>query len=1262
MSAGGANDNDEDLGALAAAMAAGGSHIGLDGIVKSCGKLSQDIGRFHPVKLAATFGGLLTQRSLQTHCLRLEALVHLSIALGNGQRAATADLLTQGFASVGSAYGHNEDPPEDVFVGNIASKKGNYLVLEGIWESGTFYLQRFVNLVDRLPDAPQFRGIADAVYSLLKLSDLVCKRAGLQRNVLGSATRSRTLPRKLAERSGELRALVQFSFAELDEVGVKLDDLRPFVFKGSRRSELLKQGISHTDLERRPLAAFETSLFLALPTAVSVAVRRFLVETLGSGVNTQTMVQALAREYSALFAHNPMLGHRREPLPFFHGPLGPMCVASVEVDDGRHLILLFVLDDLNDFDADGFAGMSMTASILQQDIARAVNAAQDECARTAGFRNGIALVVGCGVGRGAAFAAVEDRPGWEVEYMSAPDFCTLGWSKNMKPLQLWRLFMMRSELRRMGVRLQNVNGLLNLVAWADSLDGHLVPHAEIPESATEQPLFLAIQQNSLLDLRHDVATACDFHAAPFIDGSWHKVQIEGRTLFEEDRRQPVYGSLSALKTSTPLGVCVTAGRAWWFQVVSPAGDASTSSYERWRMLGTWCARAVAHLEAQFGSRLGNGPILWQCIFTEPPQAIDSAQSHGTSTAEQAIDVDIDAPRRSVQLTIRPEFDTASFHTENVAEAALVQAYVRGVALLAGVHDCDGQELLARIIPSKQARQSHAFAARTFRDFIPTLRGREPIVIGEYDAAAIKLGLGWKSRDRELGGIVEGKDQCVAYLNSLVRCLEDELCKELRTFNRKSVLSVLLDNYEVASASRDHWHRTAAAVLALRTDAAAALSRMRQHEMKLNAVFQASRNLAEMAICESQLEGGFTLGELDLSRLMAMASQIYHLGGWSDLAYWGFLQPRLVIRPLGDVHANHDFVDTVMDGFGNATSDYRFMASVRRYEENLRTPEASPEAREHLDAEFLEAWRDESGVELDAFRRFIDAVENWCIELGEPVVTIRRSALEAMADDSTVGARILEWLSFLPRSSWRELPAGNDEKDIAPWRFRRRLSTLRRPLLQLSTDTDPEILVAPGLLRDGFGYAFGNYFYGSYADRHLGPAMRKYAGHARRRDGMKFNAEVAEKMRHLGWQAKTEIAITKVVGRALDRDYGDVDVLAWHSPRQRILVMECKDLQFRKTYGEIAEQLVDFAGVNRPDGKADALRKHLDRVQVLKANHGAVCRFLELGSGGEIESHLVFRNPVPMQHVAGPLSEQCTLHTLDGLEAMRLNTQPHTINR
>jgi hypothetical protein len=216
------NPQMEDMGILAAAMAALGSAISIQSIGEQANPFMKELGRYSPVKTAATFGALLTQKRLQPNCLRLEALVHLSIAVGEGRRAPLQQLLVQGYAAVGKACGQLEDPPEDVFVGNIYSKRGNYRVLEGIWESGTFYLQRFVNLVDGLPDEGQFRAISDTVHALLRLSDLVCERAGLTRNEVGSSTGESQLPARLAAKSDQLRRFVRFDLNELGQLGIEI--------------------------------------------------------------------------------------------------------------------------------------------------------------------------------------------------------------------------------------------------------------------------------------------------------------------------------------------------------------------------------------------------------------------------------------------------------------------------------------------------------------------------------------------------------------------------------------------------------------------------------------------------------------------------------------------------------------------------------------------------------------------------------------------------------------------------------------------------------------------------------------------------------------------------------------------------------------------------------------------------------------------------------------------------------------------------------
>jgi hypothetical protein len=138
------------------------------------------------------------------------------------------------------------------------------------------------------------------------------------------------------------------------------------------------------------------------------------------------------------------------------------------------------------------------------------------------------------------------------------------------------------------------------------------------------------------------------------------------------------------------------------------------------------------------------------------------------------------------------------------------------------------------------------------------------------------------------------------------------------------------------------------------------------------------------------------------------------------------------------------------------------------------------------------------------------------------------------------------------------------------------------------------------------------------------------------------------MRELGWQAETEVAVTKLLRKGFDRNYGDVDVLAWRTDSRRVLLMECKDVQHRKIEGEIAEQLADFRGELRSDGTPDHLLRHIRRLELISAHPNQVSTYVGFDGPPQIEGHLVFKNPVPMKYAWKRMGSRMALHLLAGL--------------
>jgi hypothetical protein len=109
------------------------------------------------------------------------------------------------------------------------------------------------------------------------------------------------------------------------------------------------------------------------------------------------------------------------------------------------------------------------------------------------------------------------------------------------------------------------------------------------------------------------------------------------------------------------------------------------------------------------------------------------------------------------------------------------------------------------------------------------------------------------------------------------------------------------------------------------------------------------------------------------------------------------------------------------------------------------------------------------------------------------------------------------------------------------------------------------------------------------------------------------------------------------------DYGDIDVLAWKPESDRVLLVECKDVQHRKTEGEIAEQLSDFRGELDENGKPDLLLRHLRRIDLVKEHRPEMMMYLKLSGPPVLEGHLIFKNPVPMKFAWDRMKGRIQLH-------------------
>ena len=269
---------------------------------------------------------------------------------------------------------------------------------------------------------------------------------------------------------------------------------------------------------------------------------------------------------------------------------------------------------------------------------------------------------------------------------------------------------------------------------------------------------------------------------------------------------------------------------------------------------------------------------------------------------------------------------------------------------------------------------------------------------------------------------------------------------------------------------------------------------------------------------------------------------------------------------------------------------------------------------------------------------------------------RSELLHYLAEHIDCAEQFVASIEFLPRHGWKNIPQPYTDQDRQPWRFRRRLSVARRPILRLEPSTESDVVIVPGMIRDAFSIQLHNFYYGQYDLNSIASKeMRSWREHIVAEEATEFEERVVARLQELGWQAKQSAKFSYILDRKLSEDPGDIDVLAWH-PDGRVMLLECKNLQFAKTSSEIAKQLYKFRGKTDEKGRPDLLGKHLKRMELARKNTVAFQSYLQLPEV-TIDGALVFAHTVPMNFAAERIGNVITLLTYDQLEmAFGCNTK------
>jgi len=226
-------------------------------------------------------------------------------------------------------------------------------------------------------------------------------------------------------------------------------------------------------------------------------------------------------------------------------------------------------------------------------------------------------------------------------------------------------------------------------------------------------------------------------------------------------------------------------------------------------------------------------------------------------------------------------------------------------------------------------------------------------------------------------------------------------------------------------------------------------------------------------------------------------------------------------------------------------------------------------------------------------------------------------------------------SLVPRGKWEKAPDGFDvKKDIWPWRYNRRLSYVRRPLIiGPEPKDDPMVFWGPRHTEEASKQLLALVTRGRYKlCEHSSKEMKTLIGRIRDEAGKAFTNEVEKWFdENTDWQVESEVPIGP--GEALNsqNDLGDIDILAIDRINKRIFSIECKNVNYGRNSREIANEIERLMGGKEVSDSW--IKKHFKRSEWLRNNIGILSSVYNLQSESfKVRSFFLTAEELPATYV------------------------------
>ncbi|MDP1814606.1 MAG: hypothetical protein Q8K92_09185, partial [Leadbetterella sp.] len=268
---------------------------------------SEILKEYSKIDTASVFSSLLLNPSFQSSQYRLEKAIVICLSFCNGDKKPDLNLIKFIFKKLDDlGFVCMEDPAEDVFISTVWFEGNQYKVSTGLWEGGIYEAQIFLDFINAAPNNEKHIFIKNRLRAVLKASDFIITRIGLNINEIGAGY-----------------PLTEINYDELSDLNeliykVKLHDFDESKFLPhidiNDQSELYMQEFGESDLEASPFFVDGNICSLISPSSILVCIKRQIINFVRENYSDE-MLDDLFFNYQAKKIHETNLLRKFEHIP-----------------------------------------------------------------------------------------------------------------------------------------------------------------------------------------------------------------------------------------------------------------------------------------------------------------------------------------------------------------------------------------------------------------------------------------------------------------------------------------------------------------------------------------------------------------------------------------------------------------------------------------------------------------------------------------------------------------------------------------------------------------------------------------------------------------------------------------------------------------------------------------------------------------------------------------------------------------------------------